>query len=95
MMGPGYGWGYDMMGGTGWLGGLLVLLFGALVIAGIVVIIIWAVRSSGGNAPSGGSPRSGTTADQDEAISIARRRLASGDIDARQYDEIIRALKAD
>lgn len=37
MMGPGYGY---MMGGYGWIGTLLMFVFGALVIAGIVVLVV-------------------------------------------------------
>ncbi len=37
-----YGYG-NMMGG--WFGGLLVLLFGALVIAGIATLVMWFMRS--------------------------------------------------
>jgi putative membrane protein len=90
MMGRGYG--YDMMGGYGWFGGLIMLLFGVLVIAGIVLLVVWALRTSGeragGFAPM---PPSGM-AGQDEAVTIAKRRLASGEITKEQYDEIMRAL---
>ena len=61
MMGRGYGYGYNnMMGGYGWFGGLLMLAFGALVLAGIVLLIIWAVRASGGHGATGGPGGHGT-----------------------------------
>ena len=98
MMGRGYGYGYNnMMGGYGWFGGLLMLAFGALVIAGIVLLIIWAVRASGGHGATGGPGGYGTppppgAAGHDEAVAIARRRCASGEITTQEYDEIMRAL---
>lgn len=83
MYGRGLGWG--MMGG-GWL---WFLLFGMLIVAGIVVLVIWAVRAASGHG------RSETTAPperHDEAIAIAKRRLASGEITLEQYQEIVRTL---
>jgi uncharacterized membrane protein len=94
MMGR-YGYGYDMMGGYGWFGGFMMLFFGALIIAGIVLLILWAVRA-GSHHATGGS--AGTTplppgaVGHDEAVAIAKRRLASGEITAEQYGEIMRAL---
>ena len=89
--GRGFGLGYDMMG-AGWLGGLVMLFFGLLVLAGLVLLVVWAVRAvGGGNASSHGGP--GMPGDgRDEAIAIARRRLAAGEITAEQFDEIMRAL---
>ncbi|MDO8986920.1 MAG: hypothetical protein Q7V14_01695 [Coriobacteriia bacterium] len=90
--GGGYGSSYGGMMGGSWFGGILMLLFGALIVAGIVLLIIWAVRSSSGHsAPSGQAP-SMSAAAHDEAIAIAKRRLANGEITAEQYAEIIAAL---
>ncbi len=93
--GYGQGYGYDMMGG-GWVGGLLMLAFGGLVVAGIVLLVIWAVRASSGhhgghqaNVPPVGHP---SAVGHDEAVAIAKRRLASGELTREQYEEIIRAL---
>jgi len=92
MMGyRGYDYGYNNMMGGGWFGGLLMLLFGALIIAGIVLLIMWAVRASGGHAGGGSTPQPGK-AGHDEAVAIAKRRLASGEVNKEQYDEIMRAL---
>lgn len=90
MMGP-YGWGYDMMGG-GWFGGLLMLLFSVLIIAGVVLLVIWAVRQSTGHTSSEGPQRSSPHTGSDEAIAIARKRLASGEITPEQYEELMRTL---
>lgn len=94
MYGYGQGLGYGSMLGGGWLGLLLVLLFGALCIAGIVLLIMWFVRSSGGHAGAGGATPGAGPAGHDEAIAIAKRRLASGEVTKEQYDEIMRALGA-
>lgn len=90
MGGFGSGYGNSMMNG-GWLGGVLMLLFGALVIAGIVVLIVWAVRQSSGHATTGGA-HPPTAAGHDEAVAIARKRFASGEITREQYDELMQAL---
>lgn len=90
MMGPGYG--YDMMGGYGWLGSLLMFLFGALVIAGIVLLVVWVVRSSAHGPAAGSSTPSPGATGHDEAVAIARRRLAGGEITKDQFDEIMHAL---
>ena len=92
MMGR-YDWGYDMMyGGAGWFGSLLMVLFALLFVAGIVLLVVWAVRhSSAGSAAGGQSPGSGAVG-HDEAVAVAKRRLASGEITAEQYAEIMRTL---
>jgi len=92
MMGRGYNYGYDMMGGTGWFEVLLMFLFGALVLAGIVLLIIWAVKASSGHATGGGAPHQPGAVTHDEAVAIAKRRLASGEITTQEYQEIIRVL---
>lgn len=63
------------------------VLFGLLIVAGIILLIIWAVRRSGGSS-AGQAP---TT---DAALETARRRLASGEITKEQYEEILRTLQA-
>ncbi len=92
--GHGYGSGYgDMMGGSAF-GGLAGHLFGALLIVGIVVLVIWAIRAAGQHGQSTtavATPQLGM-AGHDEAMAIARRRLASGEITPEQYTEIARTL---
>lgn len=109
----GYGYGYGpMMGGGGdlWFLGFLFLLFGVLVVALIVFLILWAVQTSktrhhpvqGPNpaampmsappqapmAPPAGAPG------HDEAVAIAKKRFASGEITKAEYDEIIATLSS-
>jgi uncharacterized membrane protein len=91
--GPQYGpgmMGYGMMGGA-W-GGLLMLFFSVLVIAGITLLVIWAVRAASGHGGGGAGSMPPPSAGHDEAVAIARKRLASGEITREQYDEIVAAL---
>lgn len=89
MMNQGYGYGGGMAGGIG-VGEILFLVFGALVVVGIVLLVIWAMRASHGNGTVMTGP--GPAAAHDDAIAIARRRLATGEITKQQYDEIMTAL---
>ena len=106
MRGYGYGTYNNMMGGS-WVGELIMIVFGLLVLVGIVLLIIWAIRSLSGGAhheagpqqpgmpmhpgmpPQPGPPGA---AGHHEAVAIAKRRLASGEITKEQYDEIMKAL---
>lgn len=85
----GYGYGLGMMG---WLGGLLMLLFGALTVGGIVLVIVWAVRQSSQHSTAIGMQDT-RAAGSDEAVAIVKRRLASGEITKEQYDELMQALR--
>lgn len=90
--GRGIGYGYDMMGSS-WLGGLLIVLFGLLVLAGIAALIVWAVRASGGHhGHTGAGPMAPGAPTYDEAVATARKRFASGEITREQFDEIMAAL---
>jgi len=96
MRGFGYGYG-NMMGGWGWAGAIAMFVFGLLVLVGIVLLVIWAVRaSSGGHLQGAGPQQTGMQAPgpagHDEAVAIAKRRLASGEITPEQYAEIMRTL---
>ncbi len=85
MMYP-YGYGY---GGFGWGAMLAMGLFGLLIIAGLVLLIVWAVRA-GEHQHRGyyyGAPQQ-----RDAAVQAARERYARGEISKEQYDEIMRNL---
>ena len=88
MYGRGYYGAGSMMGG-GWFASLFMLLFGALLIAAVVLLILWAIRAAE-HAHGGSMTQHHPT--HDEAVSIARRRLATGEITKEQFDEIMRAL---
>ena len=92
MFGYNQGLGYGNMLGGGWLGLLMMFFFGALVIAGIVLLVMWAVRSSSGHGRPAAMGGSAAAPGHDEAVAIAKRRLASGEITKDQYDELIRSL---
>ena len=99
MMGYGnYGYGGNSFMGGGWIAGLMMLLFGALVVAGVVVLIVWLARSSSGHGHLAASAvlpvGSAAPAGHHEAVAIAKRRLASGEIDKDQYDAIMKALSS-
>lgn len=96
MMGYGRGYyGYNNMMGGGGFGGLIVLLFGVVMIAGIVLLVMWAVRGSHGHGSAmtaGPPPPHPGEAGHHEAVAIAKKRLANGEITKEQYEEIVRAL---
>jgi uncharacterized membrane protein len=99
MMG-GYGYGRGgyggMMGyGGNWLYDLLFFAFAVAILAGLVLLVIWAIRAiSGGHGTGSAGPTSPAQpgAGQDEACAIARKRFASGEITKEQYDEICKTL---
>ena len=69
--GPGYG-------AYGWpWPGLVWLAFVLLFWAGLIALLVWAVRSSA-------APRRGP----DTAMEVLRRRLASGEISQEEYEHI-------
>jgi putative membrane protein len=76
MMYHGWGSGFGGLAGMG-----IGFLFWLLIIAGIVALVIWAVRSSSG--------RSGGTSERDpDALEIARRRYARGEISKEQFEQL-------
>lgn len=91
MMGYGRGYTYgDMMGS--WESGLLMFVIGVFSIAAIVLLIVWAVRAAGGHHGTMTGPQQHGRIGHDEAVAIAKRRLASGEITAEEYNRIISAL---
>lgn len=83
----------NLFGGAyGGFGGPLMLLFGALILLGIVLLVVWAVRASrhGGAHPY---VPAAPAARPDEASEILRRRLANGEITPEEYDKILPLLK--
>lgn len=72
--------GYGMMGGFGLIG----LLFNALIIVGVVVLVVWAVKrftAPGSQLPSGQSARE-----------ILQARYARGEITREQYQQMLSDL---
>lgn len=88
MYGNGYG---NMMGGGGWLGGLLTVFFGILVLVGVALLVVWLVKAMSGHGGAAAGPQPGAPG-HDEAVALARKRFASGEINKEQFDEIMQAL---
>lgn len=95
MFGNGYGYGVGpagMMGGGGWLVGLIIIASIALLVAGAVLLVIWMRGASQHRVSPGTSSAPPAAAGHDEAVAIAKRRFASGEITKDQFDELMRAL---
>jgi len=93
--GPGAGVGYGHIIG-GLFGGFLMLAFWVLIIVGMVYLVRYLMNGHGhGNAnqPTGAATQLPTgAAGHDEAIAIAKRRVATGEITPTEYEEIMRVL---
>jgi uncharacterized membrane protein len=91
--------GHGLRGGHFWLGPVVGGIFWLLVIAALVMFVLWVVRErrywhhqayAHGMHHYAGAP---TTPDSTaEAVAIAKRRLASGEITPEQYQEIVKTL---
>ena len=72
-----HGWGYGFSGGwLGWLGPVLMVVFWAVVIVGIVFLIKWLVT------------RSSAAEKEDSALDILKRRYARGEISGKEYQKM-------
>lgn len=83
----GYGGMHGMMGGYGMqgfgfnpFGAILSLVLWALIIAGVVLLVVWLVRSGGRTLP--GAPSG------DAALEILKARYARGEITQEQFNTI-------
>ena len=89
MMGPGMMGGYGMMGyggsnGLGYnpIGSILSLVFWALIVVGLVLLVIWLVRSTGQ-----------ATASSESVLDILKARYAKGEITKEQFDQMKRDVQ--
>lgn len=88
-----YSYGPAMMGGYSPWADLLIAVFWLFILIGVAVLVIWVIRQSVHHStnvipPSGTFP----VPPQDEAMDMARKRLAAGEITCEQFEEIRKAL---
>ena len=76
-------WGFDGFGGGMGFGGIGMILFWGLVIAGVVVLARWFGAFGPGGARRGG---------ERTALDILRERYAKGEIDQREFEQKRRDL---
>ncbi len=81
-MGPGMMWGW----GTGWFGGIFMILFWVLVIVGLVFLIKWLIQTTKGGAS--------TVQGSSRAIDILKERYAKGEITKEEFETIKRDLQS-
>ena len=86
MMGPWTGWGGSGLGWWGVLTVILVLLFWALIIGGLVLLILWLVRRGRSAEISVGSGRS-------RALEILQERYARDEITREEHERIRRDIE--
>jgi putative membrane protein len=73
-----------MDGGMMWLG-LLMMVVGLLVFAGIILLAVWAVTRLTGREHG---PSSGTATTPEDPLVILQRRYARGEIGRDDYERI-------
>jgi uncharacterized membrane protein len=91
--------GNGMMGG-GWFGAALMGFVSVLFVVAVVMLIVMLVRRAGGHGPmmmhgmqhGAMGPMTPPVSAHDEAVQIARRRFAAGEITKEQFDEMMKAL---
>lgn len=96
----GYGIGHMADGGFFGFGGFIFMFIAAALVTGLIIWLITS-RKHAGMAPhaahyaayQGPAVMPVAGAPEDEAMRIARERLAKGEIDAEQYTTIVNALK--
>jgi putative membrane protein len=72
-------------GGLGTLGMGVGLLFWLALVAGIVVLVVWAVRQAGSRPRDERGP---------DAVEILRQRYARGELSREQFEQMKRDLGA-
>jgi putative membrane protein len=80
----------DVMGGGMMWFGLLMMLFGLLVFAGIILLAVWAIARFAGGERQRSSTTSGWSEDP---LTILQRRYARGEITRDEYERVRADLK--
>ncbi|MHB1325894.1 MAG: SHOCT domain-containing protein [Thermoleophilia bacterium] len=79
------GWsGYG--GGTGVIGGILMMVFWVAIIVAIVLLVVWLVRQMAGG-PATGAPGTPTYRAAETPLDILKSRYARGEIDKVEFEE--------
>jgi len=94
-----WGGGYD--GGTSAVGGILMMVFWVAIIVGVVLLVVWLVRSVAGGTYAGGrdawhaghGPGYGP-GQGESALDILDKRYARGEIDKAEYEQRRKDLTA-
>lgn len=77
-------------GSYGWLGMIIGTVFTLAILVGLALLVIWAVRRSGGltgiNSPSGNT-------DQSSAKEILKTRYARGEITREEYLQMLEEIE--
>lgn len=82
MMNNGWNNGFD--GGMSVFGGILMMVFWAAIIVGVVLLVVWLTRQVAGGQSYGGGHAAGHT---DSAVDILSQRYARGEIDKAEFEE--------
>jgi putative membrane protein len=75
-MGPGImgGW------GTGWFGGIFMIIFWVVLLVGVVLVVKWLIQSTGRSQPG--------AAGGNRALDILKERYARGEIDKAEFERM-------
>jgi uncharacterized membrane protein len=88
MMGYGAGLGFG-------LGGWLMMFGGLAVMAGLILLVVWALsRADGSHAAQPSSPQVRPAAEQPDAMDVLRMRLARGEVTVEDFASARQALEA-
>jgi len=76
----GWGMGPGMMGGwgTGWFGGILMVVFWILILVGLIFLIKWLIQSTSRDKTTGSGGN--------RALEILKERYAKGEIDKEEFE---------
>lgn len=93
MYGRGFAFADGPMSGGWLLGGALHGLFGLALLVGLVLFVVWVAKhAQSSSTHHDDTPAAFPAAPVDDAVAIARTRLATGEITPAQYREIVSAL---
>ncbi|HSQ85588.1 MAG TPA: SHOCT domain-containing protein [Desulfobacterales bacterium] len=76
----GWGMGPGMMGGygTGWFGGIVMIVFWILILVGLIFLIKWLIQSTGRDKATGSIGN--------RPLEILKERYAKGEIDKQEFE---------